>query len=58
MTTTISEDEDPAAAADPAQHHHIGVAQNQHLDIGVFLRTHSEDLAIKVKCPMLVLLGV
>jgi hypothetical protein len=55
MAVTISVDEDPAAATDPTQHHHIGVAQNQHLDIGAFIRTHSEDPAIKVKRLMFVL---
>lgn len=35
-------------ASDPDAHHHIGVAENQPVHIGSFLRAHSGDPAIKV----------
>jgi hypothetical protein len=35
-------------ATTPDVHHHIGVSQNHFEHIGTFLRTHAEDLAVKV----------
>ena len=40
---------DSSVANDPTQRYHIGINQNQPQEIGKFLRTYSDDPAIKVR---------
>lgn len=40
---------DVPSIQDPHAHHHIGTSQNNHVDIGSFLRDNTGDPAIKVQ---------